>query len=77
MSEIEAYTLEGHLSKLTEDSESLSIVFGVQNACTMYPPYTIGRDFIAGHDHVDPAKARPIVAPFNSIQQIICHMRKS
>ncbi|MFB9264789.1 hypothetical protein ACFFWD_16735 [Bradyrhizobium erythrophlei] len=77
MSEIDPHTLEGHLSKLVEDSESLTIVFGMQNACTMYPPYTIGTDFISGSDHAVPAKAKPLVAPFNSIQQIICHPRKS
>ncbi|MET4719299.1 hypothetical protein ABIF63_003405 [Bradyrhizobium japonicum] len=32
MSEIDPHTLEGHLSKLVEDCESLTIVFGVQNA---------------------------------------------
>jgi hypothetical protein len=77
MSEIDPHTLEGHLAKLVEDCESLTIVFGVQNACTMYPPYTVGRDFITGSDHTDHAKARPLVAPFNSIQQIICHPMKS
>jgi hypothetical protein len=77
MSEIDPHTLEGHLAKLVEHCESLTIVFGVQNACTMYPPYTVGRDFITGSDHTDHAKARPLVAPFNSIQQIICHPRKS
>ncbi len=56
MSEIDPHTLESHLSKLGEDCESLTIVFGVQNARTMYPPYTVGREFIAGSESYGPRK---------------------
>jgi hypothetical protein len=39
MSEIDPHTLGGHLSKLVEDCESLTIVFGMQNACTRPTPW--------------------------------------
>jgi hypothetical protein len=73
MSRIEAHSLEGYLSRLVEKCEHLAITFGVQNGCSVFAPFTIGKDFVAGNNHPDPNVALPVVAPYSSIQYVTGH----